>query len=121
MTGDLGPESRLYHIVNPDNTTSFDKIYDFFEAAGVKGFERVERREWLRRLEASPPDPSVNPSYKLLDFFRKRFAGETLNPQIKFEVTDTAKIAPSIGSCPPITQDLVSKWVASWREVGFFS
>jgi hypothetical protein len=106
--------------VNPTNTTSFDEIYDYFEQAGVTGFERVERREWLKRLEASPADPATNPSYKLLDFFRKRFAAEKLNPQIKFEVTETSKIAPSIGSCPPITRDLVAKWVSSWREVGFF-
>lgn len=120
MAGDLGPNSRLYHIVNPDNSTSFDEIYDYMEAAGVKGFERLERREWLKRLEASPSDPAVNPSYKLLDFFRKRFAGEKLNPQIKFEVTETSKVAPSIASCAPITKDLVAKWVASWRDVGFF-
>lgn len=120
LAGDLGPISKLYHIVNPANTTSFDDIYNYLEDAGVKGFERLERRDWLKRLESSPSDPSINPSYKLLDFFRKRFAGEKLNPQIMFEVTETSKIAPSIGTCPPITRDLVAKWVASWRDVGFF-
>lgn len=120
LAGDLGPISKLYHIVNPANTTSFNDIYDYLEKAGVKDFERLERREWLKRLESSPSDPSINPSYKLLDFFRKRFAGEKLNPQITFEVVETSKIAPSIGKCSPITSDLVAKWVRSWREVGFF-
>jgi hypothetical protein len=121
LAGDLGPKCVLYHIVNPDHSTSFSDIYDYFEEAGVADFERVDRREWVKRLEASSSDPAVNPSYKLLEFFRKRFGGEKLNPQINFEVTETSTVAPSIAACPPITADLVAKWVASWREVGFFA
>ena len=118
MAGDLGPTASLYHIVNPTTTTSFNEIYDHFEKAGITDFERVPRQEWVKRL-ASSPDPVENPSYKLLDFFKKRFGGETLNPQISFAVEQTSKIAPSIGNCPPITADLVGKWVKAWREVGF--
>ena len=59
------PKVEVYHVVNPDISTSWDQILDGVRAAGLE-FDVVDRREWVERLAASDPDGSVNPTYKLL-------------------------------------------------------
>ncbi|KII84539.1 hypothetical protein PLICRDRAFT_117812 [Plicaturopsis crispa FD-325 SS-3] len=120
--GSLGAASaRLYHIVNPQMTTSWAEILDFLKQAGL-AFEAVDRHEWIRRLEGGPSDPAVNPTFKLLDFFRNRYGrAGTLPPSIRFETVETGKVAPSISATRPVDAALVAKWVAYWREIGFLN
>lgn len=40
---------------------------------------------------------------------------------MQFRVDTTCSIAHSLAHAPPISQDLVEKWVQHWREVGFLS
>lgn len=59
------PKAKVYHVVNPDVSTSWEQILDGLRAAGLE-FDVVDRREWVERLAASDSDGSVNPTYKLL-------------------------------------------------------
>ena len=94
-------------------------MYNFFRAAGLV-FDVVDRRAWVERLAEGPSDPVVNPTYKLLDFYRNRYAKpEKLNRSIHFEVKHTAEVAPAIAAAPAISEELVRKWVARWKEAGF--
>ncbi|KAJ7880350.1 L-aminoadipate-semialdehyde dehydrogenase [Mycena olivaceomarginata] len=96
----------VYHIVNPTLRT-----------AGLE-FETVDRTQWVERLSKSDPDGQKNPTIKLLPFFQMRYGKAHRQPMV-FSTEATAKAAPSIGASPPISPDLVAKWVLHWRETGF--
>lgn len=51
-------------------------------------------------------------------FFQMRYGKAHRQPMV-FSTEATAKAAPSIGASPPISPDLVAKWVLHWRETGF--
>lgn len=38
-----------------------------------------------------------------------------------FETSETSKVAASIEGAPGINPELVSKWVARWKETGFLN
>lgn len=129
------PKSVVYHIVNPDVSASWTDILNGLEAGGLK-FDRVERTEWLERLAASEKDPQKNPIIKLLvcafnlllfldavtemfqPFFKNRYANAGRKPMV-FLTEETGKVAPSISASPPVSADLVKKWVEHWRSIGF--
>ncbi|KAJ7885729.1 male sterility protein-domain-containing protein [Mycena olivaceomarginata] len=87
--------------------------------AGLK-FEAVDRAQWLQHLAESEPDGEKNPTIKLLPFFQMRYGTAYRRPMV-FLTDKTAAISPSIRNAPPISPELVGKWVANWRETGFLS
>ncbi|KAH8824644.1 L-aminoadipate-semialdehyde dehydrogenase [Flagelloscypha sp. PMI_526] len=113
--------AQLYHIVNPNINASWDVILDGLKEAGLK-FESVEPLEWTKRLAESESDPAKNPTIKLLSFFENRYkkaAAAPAKPGMVFATDVTGKIAPSIPASPPLSKELVGKWVARWKETGF--
>jgi hypothetical protein len=125
----------VYHIVNPNVSASWDDILAGLRTAGLE-FETVDRTQWVERLSKSDPDGQKNPTIKLLvssfplllriahtrspqqPFFQMRYGKAHRQPMV-FSTEATAKAAPSIGDSPPISPDLVAKWVLHWRETGF--
>ncbi|THV03189.1 L-aminoadipate-semialdehyde dehydrogenase [Dendrothele bispora CBS 962.96] len=110
--------SEVYHIVNPNVSVGWNEILDGLESAGLH-FDRVDIRTWLERLANSDQDGERNPSIKLLPFWRQRWS-KPRKPMI-FLTEKTSSVAPSIGKSPPVTEDLVQKWVRHWQEVGFLN
>lgn len=55
----------------------------------------------------------------LQPYYRTRFGKPTESIPMEFRVDTTCSIALSLAHAPPISQDLVEKWVHFWREVGF--
>ncbi|CAK5267785.1 unnamed protein product [Mycena citricolor] len=109
--------ATVYHIVNPDTSTSWNDMLAFLKSAGLN-FDATDRGVWLERLAASDADGEKNPVIKLLSFFRLRYTKAYRKP-MDFVTTNTVKYAPSLGAAPPINADLVSKWVDHWRLTGF--
>ncbi|KAJ7089700.1 L-aminoadipate-semialdehyde dehydrogenase [Mycena belliarum] len=107
----------VYHIVNPNVSAGWDDMLAALKSAGLK-FEIVDTTEWLSRLAKSEPDGSKNPTIKLLSFFQMRYSKAHRKPMV-FLTDETGKVAPSIRASPPISPDLVGKWIAHWRETGF--
>ncbi|KAJ7065190.1 L-aminoadipate-semialdehyde dehydrogenase [Mycena amicta] len=107
----------VYHVVNPATATSWNEILDALQLSGLQ-FVREDSTEWLQRLAQSDPDGTKNPVIKLLPFFQMRYGKAHRKPMI-FSVEKTVVTAPSIQAAPPITSELVGKWIARWRETGF--
>lgn len=59
------PKAAVYHIVNPNTSSSWDIILSGLKRAGLQ-FEAVDRAAWLDRLAKSEPDAERNPAIKLL-------------------------------------------------------
>lgn len=96
-------------------------------------FVDVSPQEWIRRLRNSNPDPSVNPSYKLVEFFTKRYGGdhdlganrgggvgdgsEGANEVVKDWKTDKARLySKSLAAAPLLDQELVHKIIRYFKE-----
>ncbi|KAJ3966024.1 L-aminoadipate-semialdehyde dehydrogenase [Lentinula raphanica] len=110
-------QSSVYHIVNPNRSASWNDILDGLECTGMT-FERLEPLAWVERLAKSNPDGEKNPTIKLLPFFRMRYSGGHRQPMV-FLTDKTQAMADSIRCAPPITKDLVAKWVSNWKESSF--
>ncbi|KIY64013.1 NAD(P)-binding protein, partial [Cylindrobasidium torrendii FP15055 ss-10] len=113
------PASAVYNIVNPNTETKWTDLIDWIEAAGVK-FDKVDPATWVERLANSEQDPAKNPTVKLLGFFRE-FYGPAFRQPIIFKTEETLKWGPALGRTPPITKDIVAKWIGHWRKTGFMT
>ncbi|KAJ4473884.1 L-aminoadipate-semialdehyde dehydrogenase [Lentinula aciculospora] len=111
------PKSAVYHIVNPNTSASWNDILDGLNYAGMK-FERVEPLRWVERLAQSNQDGEQNPAVKLLPFFRLKYGVEHRKPMV-FLTEKTQNVALSIRCAPPITKDLIVKWIRHWKESKF--
>ncbi|RDW91655.1 hypothetical protein BP5796_02820 [Coleophoma crateriformis] len=66
-----GSMELVYNLVNPRVFSWKDELLPALQQAGLQ-FDVVPWREWLERLESSSEDARVNPSRKLLGFWRKQ-------------------------------------------------
>lgn len=62
----------VYHVQNPTAVNWTDQVLPALAEAGLN-FEIVSQREWVKRLRESEPDPKLNPTIKLLDFFTEKY------------------------------------------------
>ncbi|KAL7418303.1 hypothetical protein Q5752_006759 [Cryptotrichosporon argae] len=111
------PHAQVYHILN-HRLSRWGDILEGLRQGGL-AFDVLERREWIKKLAASDPDVTANPTYKLLTFYTNRIGGETERPTIPFAVNVTAKTSPTIAACAPIDPQLVALWARQWRSSGF--
>ncbi|TFK46758.1 L-aminoadipate-semialdehyde dehydrogenase [Heliocybe sulcata] len=111
--------SKVYHIVNPDRSASWDDILDALHESGLK-FEKADVEEWLDKLARSDKNVEKNPAIKLLPFFRARYSNGRRKPMV-FRTDETAAVAPSVREAPPVNRDVVRKWTEHWRKVGFLA
>ncbi|KAM0277439.1 hypothetical protein ACHAQH_005803 [Verticillium albo-atrum] len=104
-------------FTNLTNPNVFDWTNDLLPAlkrAGLE-FEEVEPQDWVRRLRASNPDPTLNPPIKLVDFFATKYDKTEFSPS-KAYVTDTAcALAPSLASVGVLDQQLVNNFVSYFK------
>ncbi|KZW00808.1 acetyl-CoA synthetase-like protein [Exidia glandulosa HHB12029] len=110
--------ATVYHVVNPNTSASWDDLLAALHDSGVQ-FKAVPTEEWLRVLGDSEKDPDRNPVIKLLGFFEKRYSSRR-KPMV-FLTEETSQVAPSIRDAPPVSKELVAKWVSHWRTVGFLA
>lgn len=114
---DLAPHARLYHLLNPGHA-KWSTILEGLRKGGLK-FETVSGEEWWTRLSKSNPDVSVNPTYKLLEFYEKEVELSAQHVEAAdFSTKVTATVSPTIAKARAIDADTVSHWVGAWAKAG---
>jgi thioester reductase-like protein len=108
----------VYHVVNPKSFNWTRDLLPMLESAGLN-FERVSPQEWLKRLEASNPDPASNPTIKLLDFFRTKYATPKSGPAVVFETKTTEGLSETLKNIGAPDATLIGKMVTYWRAEGW--
>ncbi|KAJ9094096.1 hypothetical protein QFC21_006197 [Naganishia friedmannii] len=108
----------LWHILNSSTQTSWTTVWTALKAAGVD-FEVVSKREWINRLRQSDPDVTVNPTYKLVDFFGNKYDHDVVTKRAAYSTEQTAKASPTIASAPFVDENIIGKFVEAWRKTGF--
>ena len=92
------PKSMVYHIVNPNISTTWDDILVGLKDAGLE-FETVEKSEWLDRLAASDKDPERNPVIKL---FVRSYSSHFLHAQVSLTFVHFYSHSSEIYSAPVV-------------------
>jgi len=126
-----GEDAELvYHLLNPSTFDWKDLLSALQKRTDLRGFEVVSPSEWVQRLEQSEQDPEKNPSIKLVDFWRKRYASYQASADadkqpsgLKFDTTRTVEDCPALGGVmDPVTAGLVERyvdvWLKSWARDG---
>jgi thioester reductase-like protein len=103
----------VYHVVNPRSFNWTRDLLPMLADAGLK-FERVSPAEWLERLAASDPDPAVNPTIKLLEFFRAKYAKPKAGPGVFFETEKARAESESLRRVGAPDAALIGKMVKYW-------
>ncbi|OQE09213.1 hypothetical protein PENVUL_c007G01628 [Penicillium vulpinum] len=102
-------ENLVYHLVNPRTFSWKDDLLPALrQGSGLLKFEVVSPQEWLRRLASSEQDPEKNPSVKLIDFWRSKYAshgqseveGSAAGTDSDNEVGLTFETGHTIRDCP---------------------
>jgi thioester reductase-like protein len=103
----------VYHVVNPKSLHWTRDLLPMLASAGLK-FEQVSQQEWLERLAASNPDPAVNPTIKLLGFFRNKYSKPKTGPAVFFQTSITEGVSETLRSIGAPDAALVGKMVHYW-------
>jgi thioester reductase-like protein len=104
----------VYHVVNPRLFNWTKDLLPMLRAAGLS-FESVSPQAWLEKLAASNPDPTVNPTIKLLDFFKTKYANPSTGPAVVYETRVTEAASPTLKAVQAPDAALVRKMVEHWR------
>jgi thioester reductase-like protein len=107
----------VYNLVNPKSFNWTRDLLPMLHAAGL-AFEQVPAATWLERLAASNPDPEVNPTIKLLDFYRSKYAapeaGAKAGPAVFYETKLTEAASPALRAVGVPDAALIGKMVKYW-------
>ncbi|KIV84601.1 hypothetical protein PV11_00373 [Exophiala sideris] len=118
----LSPTAHgVFNIVNPHAFHWTKDLLPALRGAGLS-FEEVGQREWVRRLRVSDPDPGVNPTIKLVEFFAQKYDNDvTERKGLKYNTTGAEGLSPALRCVPALSTELVGKFVArfvsgSWKK-----
>jgi thioester reductase-like protein len=103
----------VYHVVNPKSLNWTRDLLPMLASAGLK-FEQVSQQAWLERLAASDPDPAVNPTIKLLGFFRNKYSKPKTGPAVFFQTSITEGVSATLRSIGAPDAALIGKMVHYW-------
>lgn len=103
-------ESGVMNIVNHNSFHWTNDLLPLLSQAGLP-FEAVNQREWIRRLRASNPDPSKNPSVKLVDFFANKYDNDKPRGSLNFATDAAQRHSPSLASAGVIDINIMQKIV----------
>lgn len=103
----------VYHVVNPKSLNWTQDLLPMLRAAGLT-FEQVTAQKWLELLSASNPDPAVNPTIKLLEFFRNKYEKPKTGPGVFYETHLTEGVSDTLRTVGAPDASLVGKMVQYW-------
>jgi thioester reductase-like protein len=103
----------VYNLLNPRSIDWTRDLLPMLRGAGLS-FEQVTAADWLARLGASNPDPAVNPTIKLLDFYKSKYALPRPGPAVFYETKLTEAASPSLKAVGAPDAALIGKMVKYW-------
>ncbi|KAK4244508.1 hypothetical protein C7999DRAFT_35113 [Corynascus novoguineensis] len=111
----------IYHIDNPVQQPWAEMVRMLADALDIPRSNIVPFDEWVRRVRRSPLAPETdNPAARLIDFlefhFRRMSCGGLL-----LDLAKACRDSPALAAVGPVSEDVVKKYVASWKAMGFIA
>jgi len=111
----------IYHIDNPVQQPWTEMVRMLADALDIPRSNIVPFDEWVRRVRRSPLAPEIdNPAARLIDFlefhFRRMSCGGLL-----MDLAKACRDSPALAAVGPVSEDVVKKYVASWKAMGFIA
>ncbi|AEO64805.1 polyketide synthase [Thermothielavioides terrestris NRRL 8126] len=109
----------IYHIDNPVQQPWSEMVQMLAKALDIPQSNIVPFDDWVARVRRSPLAPETdNPAARLIDFlefhFRRMSCGGLL-----LDLSKACKDSPTLAAVGPVGEDVVRKYVASWKAMGF--
>lgn len=113
------PLNAVFHIVNPNTIHWVNDLLPALKQAGLK-FDVVSTREWIKKLGESDPDPVRNPTFKLIDFFVKKYDNR-VGKGLHYRTELARALSPTLRDIGVVDTELVAKFLDFWRGNGWNS
>ena len=111
----------VLNVVNPKTFHWTEDLIPYLRSAGLS-FEEVSQRELIRRLRASNPDPVLNPTIKLVEFFGSKYDNDVVKRKsMGYTTTAAESLSPALALTPQLTQGLVTKFVRHFLRTSWAS
>lgn len=107
--------SQVMNVVNPRLFHWSRDLLPLLREAGLS-FDELPQREWIARLRASNPDPSINPPIKLVEFFASKYDHDENRRKLVFDSRKAQRYSPSLREARIIDAELVRKFVDYFRS-----
>jgi thioester reductase-like protein len=109
--------SGVLNIINHNSFHWTRDLIPFLQEAGLT-FEEVETGQWLEKLRASNPDPTVNPPIKLVEFWTTKY-GSVEGPKKSFvwHTEEARRYSKALDETKGLDRDDVTKMVHYFKTV----
>jgi hypothetical protein len=117
-TSQEGAGGAIYNIISPHPFHWTSDLLPYLRSAGLE-FEEVSPPTWIAKLRKSNPDPAVNPSIKLVEFFAGKYDTDKPRKGFEWHTSRTEGFSDVFREAMPLDAELVGKMVGFWREEGW--
>lgn len=105
-------EQHVYHLLNP-HVIAYQDYLQALRQAGLD-FQTVTKEEFLQEISTSAD--RANPLIKLVPFLEQIFTKVNRSSPIEFETTRTVQHSRILQACPPITSQLIQRYLKHWKD-----
>ncbi|KAJ5290907.1 hypothetical protein N7478_000158 [Penicillium angulare] len=113
--------AQFFNVLSPRTFSWTDDFLPALRQAGFT-FDISPVSEWLAQLEKSDPDPQINPSMKLLGFWKRRWASGTnrVEQNIHFDTLEAQLHSDTLAHCSsPLSSGhllrVAERWHREWN------
>ncbi|KAK4043909.1 hypothetical protein C8A01DRAFT_12639 [Parachaetomium inaequale] len=111
----------IYHIDNPVQQPWSEMVQMLAAALDIPKSNIIPFDDWVARVRRSPLAPETdNPAARLIDFlefhFRRMSCGGLL-----LDLSKACSDSPALAAVGPVGEDVVRKYVTSWKAMGFLA
>lgn len=111
----------IYHIDNPVQQPWSEMVQMLATALDIPQSNIIPFDDWVTRVRRSPLAPETdNPAARLIDFlefhFRRMSCGGLL-----LDLSKACMDSPALAAVGPVGEDVVRKYVSSWKAMGFLA
>lgn len=108
------PLNAVFHVVNPSTINWTNDLLPTLKNAGLE-FDIVPKREWIKKLRESDPNPARNPTFKLVDFFTKKYDNDKVGKGLYYRTELARSLSPTLRDIRVVDTELVAKFLNFWR------
>ncbi|KAM7202686.1 NAD(P)-binding protein [Rhypophila sp. PSN 637] len=119
---DTSSPEPVYNIDNPRQQPWSKMIKTLVDALGLpKDNSTVSFDDWDSRVRRSPLAPETdNPAARLIDFLEDHFRRMSCGGLL-LETAEAYRDSPALAAVGPVSDEVVSRYISAWREMGFLN